>query len=628
MKRANRLFKAVFALGIVGVLVGASTFSSFASSSDQITISLVGKYDSADTAAIREIDVERKEIRLRNHSTGKNYTLNYDNTSMMYDIYGNVLSPRLLEAGEIVDVTFLKSSKHLTTLNVSKEAWVVENTRKHDLVRNDGTAVINGEVYKIDPRTLVMADGDIALAEDVLSTDSIRASGLGKEIYSVVVQSGHGYVSLSSDIVDNQSLVGAWIELDNEVIHKISTNMLLSAPEGDYTLQILGNGANYQEEVNISRNQETVVDTSHVTIAKPKEGLVTFEIVPDTAEVFVDGTKVLTGVPESVQYGYHNLKIIADGYKTQTKYLKVGTPKSVISIELEKEAEEEEEKKDESETSTSASSEESVPAEASTTSSTVIVQPVSANSASSQNSTEEKTEKVRSQYEVIEGYRIYFDEPYEAELYFDGSYIGMIPTSVVKISGNHEIILKKDGYETKSYRINIDYNEVDLNYQFPQLVKVKGEEESIKKEEEPEMDISGNDAPSEADTSAEASTEDKSKEATTDDTSKEASTSDASDPSSKENTGEEAGTSDTSKKDDSGDSKKKDDKEKGDDSSKDDSAKTANSEKDDAEDSQKDSEENKDDNANKKSTEAEPIKAPEEAALESGEESNSEQKTD
>ena len=443
-------------------------------SSDKVNISLIGKYDSADTAAIRAIDTDNRQIKFRNHTTGKTYTLSYDNTSMMYDIYGDPMSVRLLEQGQIVDVTFLKSTRNITTLNVSKDAWVIENTRDHNLVKSDGTATIKGQTYKIDARTMVIADDKLALAEDVLSTDSIYASGIGKEIYSIVVTSGHGYVSLSSDVVEDQSLVGAWIELDNEVIYKISPNMMLSAPEGDYTLQILGNGANYQSEVNVARNQETVVDTSDITITRPKDGLVTFEITPSYADVYVDGQKMLTGIPQTIQYGYHNLKIMADGYETQTKYLKVGTPKSVITLELEK--------KESATDSTSASS---------TASSTVVSKAASTQdsikrettsiaasvaSSKKKETVSENSSTVKPQNTVITGYRIYFDEPYDAEIYFDGSYVGIVPTNLTKISGNHEVIIKKDGYETKSYRIYIDSAESDLSYKFPSLVKVKKEE--------------------------------------------------------------------------------------------------------------------------------------------------------
>ncbi len=467
---------------VSSVLVAAMLLSSpqsityAAENADKVSVSLIGKYDSFDTAAIRDIDTVKKQIRFRNHKTGKTYTLSYDNTSMIYDVRGTALSAALLEVGQIVDVKFLKSSKHITSLNVSSEAWTVEDTREHELVRGDGTAKVKGELYKIDPKTLVMADGNIALAEDVLSTDKVTVSGIGKDIYSVVVTSGHGYVSLSSDTVEDHSLVGSWIELDNEVIYKISPNMLLSAPEGAYTLQILGNGASYSSEVNVSRNQETVVDTSNVNITKPKEGLVTFEIIPDTAEVFVDGEKVLTGVPQSIKYGYHNLKIIADGYKTQNKYLKIGTPNSVISLEMEKDDDSSSDSSSEASsfdaTSTNSASLKSSVDNSLTSSSVTSASAATTAATISDNSSDEKPGN-----KVINGYYIYFDKPYAAELYFDGAYIGMIPTHVPKISGTHEVILKMDGYETKSYRISIDKDEVDLNYTFPDLVKIKSDDE-------------------------------------------------------------------------------------------------------------------------------------------------------
>lgn len=531
MKKTSKFLKAVLAICIAGVTIFTLSDGVAAKTdvTEKINISLVGKYDSADTAAIRAVDTDNKTIRFRNHATGKTYTLNYDNTSMMYDSYGNALSPRLLEEGEIVNVTFLKSSKHITTLKVSDEAWVIDNTRDHDLVREDGTARIRGDVYKIDPRTLIMADEKLALSEDILSTDKISVSGIGKDIYSIVVQSGHGYVSLSSDVVEDHSLVGAWLELDNEVIYKISPNMLLSAPEGDYTLQILGNGANYQSEVNISRNQETVVDTSKVNITKPKEGLVTFEITPDTAEVFVDGSRMLTNVPQTIQYGYHNLKIMADGYVTQSKFLKVGTPKSVVSIELEKDADA---------SSDSSSSESSAAASVATTqpqtdnsSKEATKEPVqissnSATTASTQQTVSSNSSEEKPKSRVIEGCKIYIDEPNGAELYFDGNYIGLIPTNVAKVSGNHEVIIKKDGYETKSYRIHIDSESTDLKYEFPPLVKVKKEESS---------DSSSSASTSKPDSSTDASS-DASSEASSDsssDASSDASSEASSDSSSK-----------------------------------------------------------------------------------------------
>ncbi len=509
MKRALKKLKtaAVLFLSVFMFFCLPGSSATAAENTEKVTISMIGKYDSADTAAIRSVDTVKKEIRFRNHKTGKTYTLSYDNTSMMYDVRGVVLSASLLEPGQIVDVTFLKSTKHITTLNVNGDAWIIDSTKDHDLVRGDGTARIKGELYKIDQRTLVLADDHLALAEDILATDAIKVSGMDREIYSIVVTSGHGYVSLSSDMVSDQSLVGAWIELDNAVIHRITPNMLLSAPEGDYNLQIIGNGASYQSKISVKRNQETVVDTSKVTIAMPKEGLVTFKIIPESAEVFVDGERVLTGVTQSLKYGYHTLRIAAEGYVTQNKYLKVGTARSVVNIELEKE-----------ETENSSSSESSSTAE---TSASTTVSTAPSSDSSTENSTSDNSAATRSTTDdkaksadgktasasgaagsitgaantrkVINGYKIYFDEPYGAEVYFDGSYVGQIPISVAKISGSHEVILKKEGHETKSYRISVDTEEVSLNYTFPALVSLY-DDDDIYYDDDDDDDDNDNDA--------------------------------------------------------------------------------------------------------------------------------------
>ena len=483
--RSVRAFTAVFLAAVFTCVYSADV--SAAVKNEKKSVSLIGKYDSSDTASIRSIDSENKEIRFRNHSTGKTYTLKYDNTSMMYDLRGTPMSARLLEEGQIVDVNFLKSSKHITSLKVSDEAWTIDDTRSHELVMGDGTARILGETYKLDSRTLILADGAPAIAENVLTTDNIKAYGIGKEVYSVVVTSGHGYVSLSSDTVDEHSLVGAWLELDNDVIYKISPNMLLSAPEGDYNLQIIGNGAEYKTNVTINRNRETVIDTRNVKITKPKEGLVSFEVTPADAEIYIDGEQVFADTSKSVSYGYHNLKVMAEGYITQNKYLKVGTPKSVVKIELEPDS-------DNADSSNSSSSDSSSFSSSydktnkSTSAVSVASLPGKSSAATSASSITDKDKTKNQKNKVIEGYKVYVDSPEGAELFFDGNYIGVVPTSLKKVSGNHEIILRKNGYNTKSLRVNIDADESDVSYNLGEMAKVKEDtvtETKPKSEESP-----------------------------------------------------------------------------------------------------------------------------------------------
>lgn len=520
----KRQFRRIVA-GALIIMVSACTFmlgSGKSLANGTVKVSLLGKYDSADTATVRKVDTNTKQIQFRNFDTGKGYTLSYDNTSYMYDEYDKAISAALLQEGDICEITFLKSSKHLNSLIISKDAFVLNDVTDHDLIRGDDTAKINGKIYHLSNKALIMADGKPILAENVLDTDTIQVTGLDKEIYSIIVTKGHGYVSLSSDVVGKRSLVGAWLELDNTVIRKITPNMMVSAPEGTYTLSILGQGANYNSTVDVERNKETVIDTSVIPVEQPKEGQVTFEVTPDNAKVYVDGTQIITGIPQTFEYGVHKLQAFADGYDTFTRKLKVAQESAVIEINMEK-------TEDSSSTGSSSSNSNNSSNSSNKNSSNSSVKGASAtksNAGSSQNkttttadksiataastgksgasstkasssaSTTSSTDDSSAAYTYVttdastssstessttvttdddeddaeETYQIFVDAPVGAQLYLDGDYVGIIPTVFTRAEGKYMVTLAKSGYETKSYTISIDSSSNNSTYTFPDLV--------------------------------------------------------------------------------------------------------------------------------------------------------------
>lgn len=566
--------------GALIIMVSVCTFmlgSGKSLANGTVKVSLLGKYDSADTATVRKVDTNTKQIQFRNFDTGKGYTLSYDNTSYMYDEYDKAISAALLEEGDICEITFLKSSKHLNSLTISKDAFVLNDVTEHDLVRGDETAKINGKIYHLSNKALIMADGKPILAENVLDTDTIQVTGLDKEIYSIVVTKGHGYVSLSSDVVGKRSLVGAWLELDNEVIRKITPNMMVSAPEGTYTLSILGQGANYNSTVDVERNKETVIDTSVIPVEQPKEGQVTFEVTPDNAKVYVDGTQIITGVPQTFEYGVHKLQAFADGYDTFTRKLKVAQETAVIEITMEKTEDSSStgssnsstNSSNKTNTSNSNSSNASVKGASATKSNTGSSQnkttttadksistaastgksASSSGKASSSSSTTSSTDDSSAAYTYVttdtttssstessttvttddddddteETYQIFVNAPVGAELYLDGDYVGIIPTVFSRSEGKYMVTLAKSGYETKSYTISIDSGSDNSTYTFPDLVA----EDSDSDDSSTTDDTSDN---STSDTSADAATTDSttSEDDSSDDSTTDTSSSDAS----------------------------------------------------------------------------------------------------
>ena len=83
----------------------------------------------------------------------------------------------------------------------------------------------------------------------------------------------------------------------------------------------------------------------------------------------------------------------------------------------------------------------------------------------------ERTEGMGSEIQgkVIEGAKIHVETPIGAAVYFDGEYVGVAPVSFQKVSGEHTIIFRQNGYETKSYAVTVSASQTDSHYSYPAL---------------------------------------------------------------------------------------------------------------------------------------------------------------
>jgi hypothetical protein len=127
-----------------------------------------------------------------------------------------------------------------------------------------------------------------------------------------------------------------------------------------------------------------------------------------------------------LSYGIHQISLKADGYTSVSQYIKVGEEMANISIDMKQS-----DGDDTDDTS------------------------VSGNEVVTAASSGE--------------YSVYIDAPEDAELYVDGKYIGLIPTSFAKTSGTYTISVRKSGYRTRSYSLEVDDEEKDVHYSFSEL---------------------------------------------------------------------------------------------------------------------------------------------------------------
>lgn len=416
MKKAGLIIPVVFTFLLVGCGEPETLIEPTVSAEPVFEVAAPGEYDSTDTAVITRISELNKTISFYNFELEKSYTLSYDSVTKFTDKYKSAISVSQLRVGEIADINFLKSGKLLTDVSESPTAFSYSGISGFSINTGAKLFEYKSESYKISGET-VLLDGkrDLSLL-DLDPNDSITITGFGSTIYGIVVDKGHGFLSLKGD----DYFLDGFMEIDKNRIEKISPNMELILQEGDYDIKISKGTTVSEKHVSIKKDKKTVVDLSDIEIEERKTGKVLFAITPSDATLYVDNRLVDSTNLLVFDYGLHELTAKADGYKTATKYFNVGEESATLTLELEKES-------------------------------------------------NDKEVSQKEEDKVIEGRYIFVTTPKSVEVFFDDNYIGLSPVSMVKKTGNHTITIKKSGYETKTYSVLIDDSDKDVYYGFDEM---------------------------------------------------------------------------------------------------------------------------------------------------------------
>lgn len=378
-------------------------------------------YDSADTAVLVDWKTEDSTLTFLNLDLGRRYTLSFDGTTRLSDKYGDAISFAQLRKGDIVDITFLKSKKHLTTLQLSPQAWIYEGTERYEINTVRSEVSIGSEIFKLTSNTQFLSEGRSIESMDLNPADVLTFSGIGSQVLTVRVDKGHGYLRLEND----ESFVGGWIEIGQAIIQRITDDMLVLVPEGSYQVNISHKGGGGVKSIVINRNEETVLDIGDLEIPEPLYGMVLFSLNPASAELYIDGSRVDPSGPISLEYGLHQLIARAEGYQSITQYIRVAQESGGYNIELD---------------------------------------------ANETGQKEETSQETSSEQTTENYYKIYIDAPEGVEVYLDGNYMGISPCSFAKTAGTHIVTLRKTNYTTRSYTIEVNDEEKDISYSFAELV--------------------------------------------------------------------------------------------------------------------------------------------------------------
>lgn len=482
-RRNRRIYSIIFLFGLL-CLTACGKQEPEEEKDTGFVPAVTGVFDSADTAVVAGIDMEEKTVTLKNMDKKRQYTLSYDGTTFFYDKYGKLISITQLQRGEIVDVTFFREKKRLNTLQISGEAWTHKFIDEYKLDEEKLQAEVGSAVYAYSEDTVVISDGKQGDLIDINPVDVLTFRGMGSDVYSIVVERGHGYVRLKNE----EYFYGGWIEIGKKTIQKVSDGMMLTVPEGSHQVIISNKGTSGVKQIEVRKDMELELDVGDLKGEEPKYGTVLFTITPEDAVLYLDGEKTDYSLPVRLEVGIHQMIVMADGYDTVSQYLKVGEASAGIEVEMK--AKEDVSGNDVSgndilsdneildevnrilnEKGYSGITADELAGNYNSTGQSGTAGSGTDNSAGTNNTT--GNSQTNTPVTSTLSYYVTIEAPIGVEIYLDGNYIGITPCSFKKDTGSHTLTLRKTGYVAKSYTIQVDEEQKNVSYSFLDLVKIE-----------------------------------------------------------------------------------------------------------------------------------------------------------
>ncbi|MBQ7677011.1 MAG: hypothetical protein IJT32_02135 [Lachnospiraceae bacterium] len=278
---------------------------------------------------LTDLDTEAEQLTLKSIPNGKRLRYRYTLGTRFLNKYNEVQSESNFVPGVVVSIE--KNAENvLETVTMNGDVWVVENLKNYSIDEDRGIFTIGQTRYRLSDLTEVFANGGEASIGDIRESDILRVVGWEKDILSVSVTTGHGYLALVNTILFDDSI----ISIGGKIHMRVTANTTVELTEGEYVVTAAKDGYGGQATVEIKSNEQTVLDMAQLKGDGPKKCKIRFVIEAEGARVFIDHEEVPVENEVEVTYGQHRLKVIADGYEPWEKALVVNSPTAQLELSL------------------------------------------------------------------------------------------------------------------------------------------------------------------------------------------------------------------------------------------------------------------------------------------------------
>lgn len=279
---------------------------------------------------IRWNDMRSEGMILEQLASGKQYMYEYSVVTRFLDKYGNSASASDFDPGKIVILGGKDSAGRLEQVQISDQVWEYPNVKRFSVDEERGVFEIAGTSYSFDESVYVNSDGNLVALGELTELDTLRVIGLDKRVLSVSITTGHGELQLSN----TELFEGSYIQIGQKIFAKITPDMKIELPEGEYTVAVANNGYGGSTDIKISRGYTEQLDLDTLKGEGPKYGKILFAVDVEGAILQIDGEVVDYKEVVPVQYGVHTITVTADAYQPYSKRLYVNSKEATIVISL------------------------------------------------------------------------------------------------------------------------------------------------------------------------------------------------------------------------------------------------------------------------------------------------------
>lgn len=421
----------VMVFGISGCAAGADKPAATEAPNSSVTYEKGADF----IGVVKAVDNKGSRITFYNVLLEEEESYAYSGATAIYSKNDRDMSITEISAGEVYEVYTDEAGSAVARMKEYGGITEIEQT-KVAIDAEQKRLTVQGVTYAYSDQLVALSNGKAIAPMEITADDEVTFRGVKGQAYSLVVTRGHGYIRPRK----YGDFIGGTLTVRGEAILPVSKGMLLLLPEGTQTLTMENGDLTGTAQVEVRRGQVTELDMSRYQSQMPDTARVTFDIDPEGAELYVNGSLTDYSKPVSMKYGKHSIRVILEGYNDYKGIIEIKDAGPTFRINLGEEsaevADEDEEKSD-----SSVSKEDSGASSAA---------PI-------------------ADYDT--DHKITVSAPAGAAVYINGTYKGEVPCSFTKMIGNVTLTLSKDGYTTKSYSIQISDDSQDISWSFPELTK-------------------------------------------------------------------------------------------------------------------------------------------------------------